>query len=237
VPGTAAVARWNGTQWSSVGGGVQNDAFAQVNGMCSYRTNAVDNLVIGGFYASGANEFQVVSRWDGASWTHLSGVVGYNFEQLFVNVVCAVGEGDDQSLVLGGRFAGAGEVESRNIVRWDGAQWHGVGDGVWDVGLGNWGDVERIAVVSTGDGPALLAGGYFTIVDGQPQGRIALWQDCASECQGDLDGDGLVNFADLNLLLVDYNKAGAGLVGDADGDGDVDFADLNLLLGLYNSDC
>ncbi len=51
---------------------------------------------------------------------------------------------------------------------------------------------------------------------------------------GDLDGDGLVNFADLNLLLSAYNSTGAGLPEDLDNDGDVDFADLNLLLGVYN---
>ncbi len=56
-------------------------------------------------------------------------------------------------------------------------------------------------------------------------------------CVGDIDGDGLVNFTDLNMLLGNFNAVGAGLAGDLDGDGDVDFADLNTLLGVYNTAC
>ena len=52
---------------------------------------------------------------------------------------------------------------------------------------------------------------------------------------GDIDGDGLVNFNDLNLLLDAYNDTGENMPADLDGDGDVDFADLNLLLGVYNA--
>ncbi len=52
---------------------------------------------------------------------------------------------------------------------------------------------------------------------------------------GDIDGDGDVDFADLNLLLSSYNQVGPNLPADLDGDGDVDFADLNLLLGNYNA--
>ncbi len=51
---------------------------------------------------------------------------------------------------------------------------------------------------------------------------------------GDLDGDGFVNFADLNLLLGSYNAIGENMPGDLDEDGDIDFADLNLLLNVYN---
>jgi hypothetical protein len=56
-------------------------------------------------------------------------------------------------------------------------------------------------------------------------------------CFGDLDGDGDVDFADLNALLGQYNQVGPGLAADLDGDGDVDFADLNALLGVYNLPC
>jgi hypothetical protein len=62
---------------------------------------------------------------------------------------------------------------------------------------------------------------------------VALAQEAG--IPGDIDGDGDVDFADLNLLLSSYNQAGAGLPADLDGDGDVDFADLNILLGNYNA--
>lgn len=56
-------------------------------------------------------------------------------------------------------------------------------------------------------------------------------------CAGDADLDGDIDFTDLNLLLGDYNRAGASLNGDFDGDGDVDFSDLNLLLPRLNTAC
>ncbi len=60
-------------------------------------------------------------------------------------------------------------------------------------------------------------------------------------CPGDVNGDGFVDFDDLNQLLGSYNldpthpdyNPGA----DLDGDNDVDFADLNTLLDNYNSKC
>ncbi len=56
-------------------------------------------------------------------------------------------------------------------------------------------------------------------------------------CPGDVDGDGVIGFNDLNLLLGDYGQSGAGMPGDIDGDGDVDFSDLNALLGVYGQSC
>lgn len=73
-------------------------------------------------------------------------------------------------------------------------------------------------------------GEVFKIV---PNGVPA--QECP--CPGDLDGDNVVGFGDLNLLLGSYGQTGSGLVGDLNGDDAVDFADLNLLLGLYGETC
>ncbi|MCA9310575.1 MAG: hypothetical protein KDA21_05165, partial [Phycisphaerales bacterium] len=51
---------------------------------------------------------------------------------------------------------------------------------------------------------------------------------------GDADGDGDVDFADLNILLGHWNMpVAAGTSGDVDGDGDVDFNDLNTLLSHW----
>ncbi|MGP1310877.1 MAG: hypothetical protein ACTS27_11835, partial [Phycisphaerales bacterium] len=56
-----------------------------------------------------------------------------------------------------------------------------------------------------------------------------------NNCPADQNGDNVVNFADLNLVLTNF-----GLVtpaGDANGDGLVDFADLNLVLSAFGSAC
>lgn len=58
--------------------------------------------------------------------------------------------------------------------------------------------------------------------------------DCTISCVGDLNGDLVVDFGDLNILLGNFSGSGAG---DLNGDGDVDFDDLNSLLGLYGQPC
>jgi hypothetical protein len=52
---------------------------------------------------------------------------------------------------------------------------------------------------------------------------------------GDLNIDGNVNFADLNVLLANYGLPGDASTGDIDGSGVVDFADLNQLLSNCQS--
>lgn len=52
---------------------------------------------------------------------------------------------------------------------------------------------------------------------------------------GDANGDGLVNFADLNIVISAFNTSGADIPGDLDDDGDVDFADLNEVLSNFNT--
>jgi len=55
---------------------------------------------------------------------------------------------------------------------------------------------------------------------------------------GDLDGDGFVGIADLNLILGAWNQtvtAGNPLAGDPSGDGFVGIEDLNLVLGNWNA--
>lgn len=59
------------------------------------------------------------------------------------------------------------------------------------------------------------------------------------DCPMDINGDGMVTFADLNTLLGNYGQSAApgALPGDADCDGTIGFPDLNLLLGEYGMGC
>jgi hypothetical protein len=57
------------------------------------------------------------------------------------------------------------------------------------------------------------------------------------DCPGDLNGDLLVDQADLGILLGDWGCTGGDCPGDIDGDGDTDQADLGALLANYGVDC
>lgn len=56
-------------------------------------------------------------------------------------------------------------------------------------------------------------------------------------CPADVNGDGVVNFTDLNTVLTSFGQVGGNPSGDTDGDGDVDFADLNTVLTNFGVDC
>ncbi len=58
-------------------------------------------------------------------------------------------------------------------------------------------------------------------------------------CAGDANGDGVVDFLDLNVVLSQYGQSGApgSYTGDLDDDGDVDFEDLNTVLSDYGHAC
>lgn len=81
-----------------------------------------------------------------------------------------------------------------------------------------------------------------------PGGGYELWLACASRgivkltvdggaCPGDANGDRVVNFADLNIVLSEFGQSGSGLQGDVTGDGIVNFADLNLVLSNFGVTC
>ncbi len=64
------------------------------------------------------------------------------------------------------------------------------------------------------------------------------WQiRIVNPCPGDANGDRIVNFADLNIVLGEFGLTGAGLAGDVNGDGVVNFADLNLVLSNFGTAC
>ena len=58
---------------------------------------------------------------------------------------------------------------------------------------------------------------------------------CEPPCDGDVNGSGSVDLADLNLVLANFGAMTDD--GDADGNGTVDLADLNLVLANFGSDC
>jgi hypothetical protein len=74
-----------------------------------------------------------------------------------------------------------------------------------------------------------IAIGLFTYIPGGASGTLSIQQ--LGACRpGDLDGDSVVNGADLAIMLSRWGLSGTG---DLDGDGTVGAADLAVLLGNW----
>lgn len=62
-------------------------------------------------------------------------------------------------------------------------------------------------------------------------------------CPADITGDGVIELADLGVLLQEYGCDNSGepdqlpCPGDIDSDGDTDIADLAVVLGQYGTEC
>src|SRR5206468_648878 len=70
-------------------------------------------------------------------------------------------------LYVAGRFRDAGSVAATNIARWDGTNWHAVGDGIGSAG----GDVYALAIFRD----QLYAGGIFRDAGNISCTNIARW--------------------------------------------------------------
>lgn len=92
--------------------------------------------------------------------------------------------------------------------------------------------------IDTGDDFASTAG--VTDLDGNTRiVGVAIDMGCyerqgeSDRCFGDIDGDGMVDGADLALVLADFGSKGSMLPGDLNGDGLVDGADLAGVLSAW----
>ncbi|TVQ31871.1 MAG: hypothetical protein EA376_07740 [Phycisphaeraceae bacterium] len=123
----------------------------------------------GTFTTAGGVTVNHIARWDGESWSPLGGgVTGW----VFALAVFDDGSGAGPALYAGGEFTTAGGEIVNSIARWDGQSWSPVGGGV-----SGFSGVSALAVFDDGSGagPALYAGGGFTIIGGVVVNHIAKW--------------------------------------------------------------
>lgn len=156
------VARWNGTQWGPVAGGVNNTANAlAVFGGALY--------VGGGFSFANNISANNMARWDGVAWSRV-GSAAANGTNGTVNGLGVVDIGAGPALYAVGAFDSAGSAGSRGVARWSGAVWSGVSNGL------NAGAVGRVAIGATdGGAPVMFVGGTITAAGGHPSRNIAEW--------------------------------------------------------------
>lgn len=68
---------------------------------------------------------------------------------------------------------------------------------------------------------------------------VTWYENDGGACPGDANGDRVVNFADLNVVLSSFGIIGTpgSVPGDLNGDGVVNFADLNEVLSFFGTVC
>ncbi|MBL0922147.1 MAG: hypothetical protein IBJ10_08475 [Phycisphaerales bacterium] len=67
--------------------------------------------------------------------------------------------------------------------------------------------------------------------------RVIVVRGFSAACPGDTNGDNIVDFADLNNAISNFNATGEGILGDVNLDCLVSFADLNVIVSFFNNVC
>ena len=169
------IAKWDGTSWSPLGTGMSVPSGSPaVFSLAVFDDGTGPALYAGGeFTTAGGVPVDRIARWDGTNWSELGGgIPGF---QKSVRALAVFDDGSGDALYAGGHFTTAGEVAANHVAKWDGTTWSAMGGGVGGGISGIIPLVDCLLVFQDGNGPALYAGGDFTIADGLPAKGIAKW--------------------------------------------------------------
>ncbi|MBI1852814.1 MAG: hypothetical protein HYR85_20935 [Planctomycetes bacterium] len=176
---TDGIARWNGSSWSAVGGGVESSVLSLVSfddgsGPAVYAAGVLDS--------AGDVTTHGIARWNGSAWSTVGAGLS---DGPFFHGVAALARFDDgsgDSLYAGGDFERSGSNTTIfHVARWNGTEWLGVGDGVrGDHEL--W--VRALASFDDGSGTTLIAGGDFLNVGTVPATNVARWNGTSWSAMG-----------------------------------------------------
>ncbi len=111
--GVEEIAKFNGTQWVSVGGGILGNAW--VNKMLVYQNEL---YVAGFFHKSAGNAGNGIMKWDGTNWSDLNNGLALAFGGQIFDMKVHNGE-----LIVQGGIALADGIPTQNLAKWDGTKW------------------------------------------------------------------------------------------------------------------
>ncbi len=162
------LAKWDGRQWSPVGGGVTGLS-AAVHALCVFDDGNGEALYIGGHFTfAGGMRANHIAKWDGRQWSPLGeGVSGTDPIVLSLQVY---NDGTGPALFAGGEFLHAGGVLVFSIAKWSGVQWSALDWGTMLDGI-----VYALDVFDDGAGASLFVAGSFSSVSGLSVRNIAKW--------------------------------------------------------------
>ncbi len=176
----ANVATWNGSLWGTLGTGMNGavtvlQLFDDGGGPALHAG--------GGFTTAGGVAASRVAKWNGASWAALgSGVDNWVLD------LTVFDDGAGSALYAGGSFSNAGGATATRIAKWSGSSWTPLATGLLNSGTGSL-LCHSLAVFDDGTGPALYAGGAFTVAGAtlpalEAMNHIAKWTGSSWESLG-----------------------------------------------------
>lgn len=204
IAGTARIAKWDGTSWSAVGGGINNGTIYQVE------VDTDGNIYIGGNFsnAGGNSAADRIAMWDGASWNSLSSNGASESAIISGNVYALTMYGND--LYVGGDFlnvvdtSNAAISNTANLAVWNGSVWNAAPNLTSPLNSAIW--------ALTTSGSDLYIGGSFDNLNGIPAADyIAKWNGNAWSALGSgQSGNGSLNQMARTIVVRGSNVYAGG---------------------------
>lgn len=162
LPGTSHLAAWDGSAWSSVGGGADFAVWALASGAFEG-----GRLYLGGSFAGvGGVAAKGIASWDGDNFHTVGTGVGVNGPfSPFISKMLAWDDGNGEALYVVGRFASIDGVNSPMLCKWDGSSWSQLGTGL--IAPSSLDQLDAIAVHNDGQGEKLYVAGTPFRIPGQ----------------------------------------------------------------------
>jgi hypothetical protein len=171
------LARWDGTDWSPVGGGVSL-AGGSPTGTRDVEVYNDELYVVGCFDYAGPVAATNIARWDGEEW-HAVGSGSDPYNEHFGLRQAALSLCSYKGLLYAGAdFSDAVGPEAAALAVWDGASWQPVDGGIQGELLLFGPVVIDLETVGSRETASLLIGGDFDEADGEPTDRVARYTYC-----------------------------------------------------------
>ena len=183
------VAKWDGSQWSPLGGGINAFVeFGMVYALAQFDEDGAGPnpprlFAAGKFSEAGGNPITNLARWDGTAWSAVGGGVN---DPWWIGLTALTAFDPDGpgggagALILGGIITDAGGVPVSNIAAWIGCE-----PVAGDVNSDGFVNAQDLLAVITAWGPCP--------------------QPCDSSCVADVNGDCAVAVTDLIIVLTHWS--------------------------------
>jgi hypothetical protein len=160
-------ARWNGTRWAGVGGGLYDPIYSEGRALAVFDDGSGASLYAGGrFNFAERAPSSSIAKWKGSNWAALSTGAGVDS---WIHAMTVFDEGPGAELYIGGEFLAAGNLAANYVAKWNGLRWA-------DLPGGPDGRVNALSTFDDGSGPKLYAGGDFSFIgDKVSAPQIARW--------------------------------------------------------------
>ena len=166
LAGIANLARWDGGNWVSLGGGLGNDGYGPYVASLAAGTSKL--FVAGGFTSAGGLPATNLACWDGNQWS----AVPLPAAPFCASPTVPIATSGDTLFVCQQGSCSFGEPTQVQLKRWDGSQWTEVGPAFSLASIaGEYADVRTM--VCAGDN--VFVAGHFIVTNEFFATNIAVW--------------------------------------------------------------